>query len=112
PAGNSQPLITGGLQSYLTYKSFTLNVSTSFTAIRDILNNSLAQRLAYLSDPYGTVSNDGPRTIVNVNDIEYWSRPGMDSKFPNLFDYRRAGSVSPFRVDQTLFQEDGTYFKI
>lgn len=111
-AGNSQPLITGGLQSYVTYKSFTLNLSTSFTAIRDILNNSLAQRLAYVSDPYGTNSADGPRTIVNVNDIEYWSKSGMTTKFPNLFDYRRAGSVSPFRVDQTLFQEDGSYFKI
>lgn len=112
PAGNSQPLIFGGVQSYLTYKSFSLNINASYTAIRDILNNSLAQRLAYLSDPYGTATNDGPRTIVNVNDINYWSQAGMDTKFPNLFDYRRSGSVSPFRVDQTLFQEDGSYFKI
>lgn len=31
-AGNSQPLVTGGLQSYLTYKNFSLNINATYTA--------------------------------------------------------------------------------
>ncbi|GAA4319642.1 SusC/RagA family TonB-linked outer membrane protein [Compostibacter hankyongensis] len=111
-AGNSQPLITGGLQSYLNYKDFSLNISASYTALRDILNNTLAERLRYLSDPFGTASTVGPRTIVGLNDVDVWSGPGSVATYPNPFDYARYGGVLPYRADQTLFQEDGSYFKI
>lgn len=111
-AGNSQPLITGGLQSYLNYHNFTVNISATYTAIRDILNNALAQRLDYLKDPFGTSWSEGPKTIVDLGDVSYWTTPGQNAKYPNPFDYRRAGLVTPYRTDQTLFQEDGSYFKI
>jgi TonB-dependent starch-binding outer membrane protein SusC len=105
-AGNSQPLVTGGLQSYLTYKNFTFNISASYVAIRDILNDALAQRLAYLGGPFNQNS------IVNFNDMDYWKGNGGSARYSNPFDYTRSGLVNPFRGDQTLFQEDGSYFKI
>lgn len=111
-AGNSQPLITGGLQSYLNYKNFSVNISASYVAIRDILNNALAQRLRYLADPFGTASSDGPRAVANVNDQNAWLVSGNNAKFPNPYDYTRYGGVNSYRPDQTLFQEDGSYFKI
>ncbi|MGO4291658.1 SusC/RagA family TonB-linked outer membrane protein [Chitinophaga sp. RAB17] len=105
-AGNSQPLVTGGLQSYLTYKNFTFNISASYIAIRDILNDALARRLAYLGTPFDQ------RSIVNFNDIDYWKGSGSSATYSNPFDYTRAGAINPYRADQTLFQEDGSYFKI
>lgn len=105
-AGNSQPLLTGGLQSYLTYKNFTFNISASYVAIRDILNDALAQRMQYLGQPFDQ------RSIVDFNQIDYWKQSGSNATYSNPFDYTRAGAVNPYRVDQTLFQEDGSYFKI
>ncbi len=118
PSGNTQPLVTGGLQSYLTYGNFSVNISASFTAVRSLLNDALADRLSFLSDPFGTKFNDskgnplGPRTIVNLSNVAYWVRPGQIASFPNPYDYTRSGAISPYRWDQTLFQEDGSYFKI
>ncbi|SEW52985.1 SusC/RagA family TonB-linked outer membrane protein [Chitinophaga arvensicola] len=105
-AGNSQPLVTGGLQSYLTYKNFTFNITASYVAIRDILNDALAERLQYLGKPFDQ------KSIVDFNEIDYWKRSGGKATYSNPFDYTRAGAINPYRADQTLFQEDGSYFKI
>ena len=105
-AGNSQPLIVGGLQSFLNWKSFSLNVSGSFTFIRDILNNAFAERMQYLGDPYST------KAVVDFSDVDYWKGEGSTAKYPNPFDYRRYNDIRPYRYDQTLIQEDGSYFKI
>jgi hypothetical protein len=44
--------------------------------------------------------------------LDYWQRAGDVSKYSNPFDYTRFGGINPYRPDQTLFQEDGTYFKL
>ncbi|SEW22081.1 TonB-linked outer membrane protein, SusC/RagA family [Chitinophaga sp. YR573] len=105
-AGNSQPLITGGLQSYVNWKNFSVNFSASFTLIRDILNNAFAERMQYLGDPYST------KAVVDFSDVDYWKGPGSVAKYPNPFDYTRYNDIRPYRYDQTLIQEDGSYFKI
>jgi TonB-linked SusC/RagA family outer membrane protein len=105
-AGNSQPLVVGGLQSFLNWKSFSLNISGSFTLIRDILNNAFAERMQYLGDPYST------KAVVDFSDVDYWKGPGSQAKYPNPFDYTRYNDIRPYRYDQTLIQEDGSYFKI
>lgn len=105
-AGNSQPLITGGIQSYVNWKSFSLNVSTSFTLIRDILNNALAERMQFLGDPYT------PKAVVDFNQVDYWKGEGSTAIYPNPFDYKRYNDIKPYRYDQTLIQEDGSYFKL
>ena len=105
-AGNSQPLITGGLQSYVNYKSWSLNLSTSFTLIRDILNNAFAERMQYLGDPYN------PKAVVDISEVNYWTPANTHAKYPNPFDYTRYSQIQPYRYDQTLIQEDGSYWKI
>jgi len=105
-AGNSQPLITGGIQSYLNWKNFSLNISTSFTLIRDVLNNAFAERMQFLGDPYAQ------KAMVDFHDLDYWKGPGTTAKYPNPFDYKRYNSIRPYRYDQTLIQEDGSYFKV
>lgn len=104
--GNSQPLITGGIQSYLNYKNFSFNVSASYLADRDILNNALAERLQYFGFPFDA------NAMVDFSTSEYWTRPGQKATYPNPFDYTRYSLVDPYRYNQTLFQEDGSYFKI
>ncbi|MGY3053007.1 TonB-linked SusC/RagA family outer membrane protein [Pedobacter sp. UYEF25] len=106
-AGNSQPQITGGLGALISYKNFSFEVNTSFTLVRDILNNALAAQFQNFNNPY-SLSN-----MVPLSEYNYWRNAGYaGATYANPFDYTRASIVDPYRYAQTLFQEDGTYFKI
>jgi hypothetical protein len=109
--GNSQPLITGGMQLNFNYNhetlgSFGLNVYASYTAKRTILNNALAERLQLMSDPYGD------KAVVPLDDINMWMKPGDVAKYPYAYDFKRYANINPFRMDQDLWAEDGSYFKL
>lgn len=104
--GNSQPLITGGMQNTFGYKNFQLSIYASFTAIRTIMNNALAQRMGLMADPYGSV------VVVPLEEYDMWRQAGDNALYPYAYDYTRANAIRPFRYDQTLWAEDGSYFKV
>lgn len=108
--GNSQPVFTGGFNAFLKYKDFSLNTQFYMTFKRDVLNNALADRLRNYSDPAGKAQG-GPGALVPVEGLDIWSEDNKSAYFPNAYDFRRYGYIDPFRYDQTLFQEDGSYFK-
>lgn len=110
-AGNSQPKLTGGLTSYFSYKNFSLNVNFSFTVFRDILNNALAQRFQNYSDPAYLKTDVALSGLVPLDNYNTWRQPGDVAVYPNPFDYVRYDKYKPFRYDQTLFMEDGSYLK-
>lgn len=105
-AGNSQPQITGGFFTLLQYKNWSLEVNTSFTLKRDILNNYLASRFASFNKPTDLGS------MVPLSEYKYWQQVGDEAIYANPFDFVRSDRISPFRFNQTLFQEDGSYFKL
>lgn len=103
--GNSQPVFTGGFNAFFQYKQVSLNTQFYMTFKRDVLNNALADRLRNYSDPTGTGA------LVPLGELDIWTEDNTVAYFPNAFDFRRYGYIDPFRYDQTLFQEDGSYFK-
>jgi hypothetical protein len=105
-SGNSQPLITGGLNNTIAYKNLSLNVFATFTAKRSILNNALAERLSLLNSPFGT------KAVVPVDDLNMWTKNGDQATYANAFDYAHNRFTNPFRYDQSLWQEEGSYLKI
>ncbi len=105
-AGNSQPMMTGGFTALAQYKKWSLEVNTSFTLKRDIINNTLATQIANYSDPTKL------GYLVPISTLNYWQQSGDIADYANLFDFQRSGNISPFRYNQTLFQEDGSYFKL
>lgn len=114
--GNSQPLITGGLSNTIGYKNFSLNVYASFTAKRSILNNALADRLRLLSNPFG-YNNDGvigasTRAVVPLDDLNMWRQAGDVATYANAFDYAHNARTNPYRFEQSLWQEEGSYLKV
>jgi len=109
-AGNSQPQITGGFTSLFQYKNWSLEVNTSFTLQRDILNNSLAAQFARFNSPLGT--DKGIGGLVPLSEYSYWAAPGDIAMYGNPLDFVRAKLLDPYRSNQTLFQEDGSYFKL
>lgn len=104
--GNSQPVFTGGLSTNIGYKNFRLDVYASFTAKRTILNNALADRLRLLRDPFDT------KAVVPLGNLNMWMNPGDIAKYPYAYSYTRFDAIQPFRADQTLWEEDGSYLKI
>jgi hypothetical protein len=104
--GNSQPIFTGGLSTNIGYKNFRLDVYASFTAKRTILNNALADRLRLMKDPFGD------RAVVPLTDLDMWMKPGDVAKYPYAYNYTRFGAIQPYRLDQSLWEEDGSYLKI
>lgn len=105
--GNSQPRVTGGLSTSLRYEQFSLSTSVSFVIKRDILNNAAAERFQSFSDPLSQTA------LLPIDSYNYWSPENTNSQgYPNPYDYTRYNLYYPFRPDQTLFQEDGSYLKI
>jgi len=104
--GNSQPIATGGVSTNVGYKGFSLMVNGVYNWKRSVINNALSERLRLVQDPF--VSN----AILPLDDIDYYTKTNVDAKFANPYDYTRAALINPFRPGQSLFLEDGSYFKI
>lgn len=128
PVGDPNPKWTGGVSSSLTWKRMTLDIHCSFTAKRDVLNQSLARTLAALNTPYGAneegvgFSNYGYNThwagpkdfvsrrmLVYIDNLDFWTKSGDNTRYPNLSMYR---NVANFMPGTTMFLEDGSYFKV
>ena len=113
PIGNPSPLLTGGVSSLTSYKSWQLSVNVSYTLDRDLLNSSMAGMFQNYTNPTNANS------LLPISNFNYWkpSQTGKvdgstDATYPNPFDFRRARTLQPFRNNQTLFLEDGSYWKI
>lgn len=114
--GNPEPRAVGGVSNTFSYKNFSLNIFCSFTFKRDILNNAMASRLLRLTEPYNINYGGAIGGAVNIYDLDqlnYWKQQGdLGARYPNVYYVYRNGQIQPFRMDQTMFMEDGSYFKI
>lgn len=115
PLGNPIPKVTGGIYSMTSYKNFQLVINVSYTLYRDLLNSALAQQFQYYTNPM----DKKIKGLLPIDNYNYWKPSGnskdqgtMNATYPNPYDFRRAGTLQPFRTNQTLFLEDGSYWKI
>lgn len=110
--GNSRPRVTGGFSLNLRYKAFSINTNTSFTLRRDIINKALADRFASYGNPL-TKSLEKEGAMVPIDAYNFWTPDNRyGAEYPNPYDYTRSNIIKPYRAEQTLFMEDGSYFKI
>lgn len=109
--GNSQPRMTGGINTNIRYKALSVNVNTSFTLRRDIINRALSERFTSFNDP-AALNASGNGVLVPISAYNFWTPDNRVAEYPNPYDYTRANMMTPFRANQTLFMEDGSYFKI
>lgn len=111
--GNSQPRVTGGLSINVRYKNFSLFTSCSFVAKRDIINKVLADNFRSYNNPNISISQlASGAALLPISSYDFWTKDNTDAVYPNPYDYHRSKIIDPFRPDQTLFMEDGSYFKI
>lgn len=111
--GNSQPRVFGGFSTFLQYKGFTLNVNMSYIYKRDIMNNVRAGQLNSYGNPLMS-SNNGQygSQLLPLDGLSYYQNEGDVSDLPLPYGFLRQGTIKPFRYNQTLFMEDGSYLKI
>lgn len=114
-AGNARPLMTGGLYFNLSYKGFSMHVNTSFTFKRDAINTVLANTLdAYTSPVRKEIEKlRKDAALAPIERYNFWTEDNRyGAKYPNPYDYHHNKVIDPFRENQTLFLEDGSFFKI
>lgn len=111
--GNSQPMVTGGLSFNVRYKNVSLFTSCSFSLKRDIINKVLADNFKSYNNPAISISQlASGAALVPISAYNFWTPENRDADYPNPYDFTRSKLINPFRPDQTLFMEDGSYFKI
>ncbi|WP_346238899.1 SusC/RagA family TonB-linked outer membrane protein [Niabella insulamsoli] len=114
PLGNPFPRATGGIISNVQWNGFTLITQVNYTLIRDVLNAAAANDLANFS-----TNIYGGSSLPPIEQYNYWKPDAVGSNsgtvgatYPNPFDFRRAEVLKPFRNNQSLFLEDGSYWKL
>ena len=114
-AANARPKVTGGLFFNLSYKEFSMHVNTSFVFKRDIINSVLAKSFKAYDDPVRK-SIESLRKDASLSPIEkynFWTENNRyNAIYPNPYNYHHNKVIDPFREAQTLFLEEGSYFKL
>jgi len=106
--GDPNPFVTGGFTNYFSYKDFSLQVLTTFTFGRDIMNNTLAQKLQN-GLFYGNPEDLARASITDVSQYNYWRQPGDHATLPALNPFM---GLYAWRTNQSLFMEPGWYIRI
>lgn len=100
--GNYMPRMSGGFGSSLTFKSFTLDFQFFYALKRNILNQYASSRLDFINTE---VNN----TINSVKEITFWEEKQDLSGYPV---YNPWSAVVPYRTEQSIFLENGSYLKL
>jgi TonB-linked SusC/RagA family outer membrane protein len=100
--GNMMPKLAGGFRNDFKFKNWTLAVDMYFNLGREIINQEMANHFDFINQESGN-------TINSVKEITFWEKRGDYSKYPI---YNPWSTVIPYRVDQDLFLEDGSFIKL
>ena len=109
--GDPVPKLNGGFSNTFKYGQFSLDVHTSFSLFRDVLNTSLAYKFQQFYTPDQS-SLGAMRALPPISEYNYWKQPGDVARYPNPYTYDHNRAISTYRYNQTLFMEDGSYVKL
>lgn len=100
--GHYLPVFTGGWSNDFTYGNFSFGCSLYAVLGRTILNKNM-------SDKFDFINRESTLDMNAVKEITSWSKTGNYSKYPV---YNPWSSVVPYRTDQDLFLENGSFIKL
>lgn len=114
PTGNPNPLFTGGFTNDITYKNFTLTISTVFTWKRTVYNNFIMSQFAY-GMFYNGLNGFASARIPDLSKLNYWTpekaqNPNYKANFPSLNPW--GGYYYQFFPFTSEFNADGSYLKV
>lgn len=100
--GHYLPKVSGGFGSDFIYHHFTLSLSFYYVLGTKILNQDVANHLDF-------VNREGKIAMDAIKEITFWSKNADYSRYPL---YNPWSKVEPYRLDQDLFLEDGSFLKL
>jgi len=117
PTGDPNPKFTGGWVNDFTYKNFSLSVISVFTWKRDVINRFFQQQISNVVGGYSSSIYSFANTrLPDLSKLNYWTPqqakadPNYKADFPSLNPF--GPSYYQFIPISSMFNEDGSYFKI
>jgi len=117
PMGDPNPKYTGGWTNYFTYNNFSMSVTSIFTWKRTVVNTFFQQQISSIVGGYSSsIYTFANGRLPDMSGLNYWTPQGAKAD-PNY----KAGfpSINPFGASyyqfipiSSMFNEDGSYFKI
>jgi TonB-linked SusC/RagA family outer membrane protein len=110
--GDPNPKFTGGLYNEFIYKSFSFSMLNTFTIGRDIINNLKSNQFNTIG---GSLTNFTNNRLPDLEGVNYWTPenakdPNYVADFPSIAPF--GGYFYQFLPFSTMFNENGSYFKI
>ncbi|WP_286844423.1 MULTISPECIES: SusC/RagA family TonB-linked outer membrane protein [Sphingobacterium] len=106
--GDPNPKVTGGFTNNFTYKGFSLQVLTTFTFGRDIINSTFARRMSN-GFFYGNPKDLSKASIGDLDKYDFWQQEGDMARYPAANPYM---GLYAWRAGQSMFMEPGWYVRI
>lgn len=105
--GNPNTKIYGGFINSFSYKSFSLQILSTFIIGRNVWNGYLSDKL--LSSGVDAPTNFGTRSgpAAEFNNLNLWRRPGDIATLGSLF-----GTNDQWTIRSSTFVEDASFFRI
>ena len=100
--GHYLPEVSGGFNNEFSYKNISLNVFFYYALGQRILNQDVANHLNF-------ANREGEISMDAVKEITFWSKVGDYDRYPLYNPWSKA---VPYRLDQDLFIEDGSFLKL
>lgn len=100
--GHYLPQVTGGFSSDFVYKNFTFSFTLYYALGSTVQNENMANHLDF-------VNHEGVISMDAIKEITFWQKAGDYSRYPM---YNPWSSVIPYRLDQDLFLENGSFMKL
>ncbi|MFC3196064.1 SusC/RagA family TonB-linked outer membrane protein [Parapedobacter deserti] len=100
--GNMFPKVAGGFINRFSYGKWDLDANFHFNIGRNILNAEMANRFDF-------INREGTVNMNSVKEITFWEKRGDYSQYPL---YNPWSNVIPYRTDQDLFLENGSFVKL
>lgn len=100
--GNIFPKVVGGFMNQFTYGNWSLDAQLYFNVGRDVLNADMANRFDF-------INREGTTDMNSVKEITFWEKRGDYSQYPL---YNPWSNVIPYRKEQDLFLENGSFVKL
>lgn len=116
PTGNPNPLFTGGWVNDLSYKNFSLSVLSIFTWKRTVVNTYYQQQISNVVGGYSSnIYTFANSRLPDLSGVNYWTPekakdPNYKADFPSINPF--GPSYYQYIPISSMFNEDGSYFKI
>ncbi|MES2331456.1 MAG: SusC/RagA family TonB-linked outer membrane protein [Bacteroidota bacterium] len=114
PSGDPNPKFTGGWVNDFSYKNFSVSITSIFLWGRDIVNTFRQQQFDRFG---GSINNFTYNRLPDLSGLNYWTPQNAakdpenyKANFPSLTPF--GGYYYQFFPFTTMWNEDGSYFKI